>query len=310
MDKSLTRAVDDNGGTDSVVRRVAAVMEVALASAAAEGLAIVATPIGNLGDITLRALATLARADVIYCEDTRHSRTLLDHYGIRRPVRPYHEHNAEAARPEILAALSAGKSLALISDAGTPLISDPGYKLVRDVVAAGHDVVALPGASATLAALSVGGLPTDAFLFAGFLPAKQMARRNRIAELKLVPATLVFFEAPSRVAEALMDIAEVLGARETAVARELTKLHEEVWRGKPADLAAKAESGAARGEFVIMVAPPSAAVDVTDEAIIARLAPMLAEMSLKDAVAEVAEALDVAKSRVYDLGLALKKKGR
>ncbi len=310
MDRTLTREADDDVKTDSVVRRVVAVLEGALASAAGRGLAIVATPIGNLGDMTLRALATLARADVIYCEDTRHSRTLLDHYGIRRPLRAYHDHNGAAARPEILAALAGGKSVALISDAGTPLISDPGYKLVRDVVAAGHAVVALPGPSATLAALSIGGLPTDAFLFAGFLPSKQMARRNRITELKSVPATLVFFEAPSRVAETLADIADVLGARETAVARELTKVHEEVWRGLPGELAAKADSGALRGEFVIMVAPPTAAAEATDSDISARLEVMLAEMSLKDAVAEVAQALDVAKSRVYDLGLALKKKGR
>ena len=196
----------------------------------APGLYVVSTPIGNLGDMTLRAIAVLARADAVLCEDTRHSRTLLSHFGIGTPARPYHEHNAAKERPRVLAELAAGQRIALISDAGTPLVSDPGWKLVREALDAGHRVEALPGASATLAALSVGGLPTDAFLFAGFLPPKSAARRTRIAELSAVPATLVFFEAPSRIAEALADLAAVLGPRPAALARELTKLHEEVRR--------------------------------------------------------------------------------
>ena len=229
---------ESKGTGGLTARRAAEVVEAQLAQALPPGLYLVATPIGNLADITLRALATLARSDVIYCEDTRHSRTLLAHYSISRPLRPYHEHNAERERPRILAELATGKSVALISDAGTPLVSDPGYKLVRDCLNEGYRVTSLPGPSALLAAIGSTGLATDTFLFAGFLPAKQGARRARLAELQSVPATLVFFEAPSRLAESLADMAAVLGEREAAVARELTKLHEEVRRGTPADTVA------------------------------------------------------------------------
>ena len=232
------------------------------------GLYLVATPIGNLADITLRALAVLARADIVYCEDTRHSRVLLAHYSISRPTRPYHEHNAERERPRVLAELAAGKSVAIISDAGTPLISDPGYKLVREAIAAGHPVFSLPGPSAVLAALATAGLATDAFLFAGFLPPRQKARQDRLAELKAVPATLVFFEAPSRLAETLADIGAVLGNRAAAVARELTKLYEEVRRGSPDELARWAAEAEPRGEMVVLVGPPTAEA-VTDETIVA-----------------------------------------
>jgi 16S rRNA (cytidine1402-2'-O)-methyltransferase len=271
------------------------------------GLHVVATPIGNLADITLRALAVLARADVLYCEDTRHSRTLLAHFAIARPTRPYHEHNAERERPRVLAELATGKSVALISDAGTPLVSDPGYKLVRAAIAAGHPVISLPGPSAILAALAMAGLATDAFLFAGFLPPKQKARQTRLAEFKSVPATLVFFEAPSRLAESLGDIAAVLGNREAAVARELTKLYEEVRRGTPAELAQWAASPTPKGEMVVLVGPPRAEV-VTDDTILAHLQPLLARMSLSDAAKSVAHELGVSRNRAYDLGLALKGK--
>ncbi|MBX9588898.1 MAG: 16S rRNA (cytidine(1402)-2'-O)-methyltransferase [Hyphomonadaceae bacterium] len=271
------------------------------------GLYLVATPIGNLADITLRALAALARADVIYCEDTRHSRTLLAHYSIARPLRPYHEHNAERERPRILAELTAGGTVALISDAGTPLVSDPGYKLVRDCLSAGLPVTSLPGPSALLAAIGSAGLATDTFLFAGFLPARQGARRARLDELNTVPATLVFFEAPSRLAESLADVAAVLGARETAVARELTKLHEEIRRGTADALAQWAADHAPKGEMVILVGPPLAQA-VTDDAIAARLEPLIDRMSLSEAAKAVADALGVAKGRAYDVGLALKRK--
>jgi 16S rRNA (cytidine1402-2'-O)-methyltransferase len=272
------------------------------------GLYIVATPIGNLADITLRALAVLERADVIYCEDTRHSRTLLAHYAISRPLRAYHEHNAERERPHILTELANGKRVALISDAGTPLISDPGYKLVRAAIGEGHAVISLPGASAVLTALAAAGLATDTFLFAGFLPTRQGARRSRLTELKTTPATLLFFEAPSRLADSLADIAAVFGNREAAVARELTKLHEEVRRGSAAELAQWAETAAPRGEMVILVGPPNAAaLEVTDDAITSRLRTLLADLSLRDAAKAVAEDLGVTKARVYDLGLALKK---
>jgi 16S rRNA (cytidine1402-2'-O)-methyltransferase len=273
----------------------------------AAGLYLIATPIGNLGDITLRALAALARADTIYCEDTRHSGTLLGHYAIARPTRPYHEHNAQRERPRILAELGAGKSVALISDAGTPLVSDPGYKLLREAVAAGYRVVSLPGPSAALAALTTAGLATDTFLFAGFLPPKQAARRARLARLHEVPGTLVLFEAPLRLAESLQDIAQILGPRDAAVARELTKLHEEVRRGTPAELARWAAEAKPRGEMVVLVGPPLPQV-VTDEVIAAKLTPMLSVMSLSDAAKAAADDLGVAKARAYDIGIALKRR--
>jgi 16S rRNA (cytidine1402-2'-O)-methyltransferase len=272
----------------------------------AAGLHLVATPIGNLGDITLRAIAVLARADVIYCEDTRHSRTLAEHFGLTAPLRPYHEHNGEAMRPRILAELAQGKRLALISDAGTPLVSDPGYKLVRDALAAGHHVDSLPGPSAVMTALTLSGLPTDTFLFAGFLPPRSAARRTRIKELGNAPATLVLFEAPQRLAETLADLAEVLGDRPAAVARELTKLHEETLRGTLASLAAEVATGSApRGEIVILVAPPGAG-EVSDQAIERALADAMPALSLRDASKQVADALTVSRSRVYDIGLRIK----
>jgi 16S rRNA (cytidine1402-2'-O)-methyltransferase len=304
----MARQEKDLSASLGVAARAADALRALLAEPLTPGLYLVATPIGNLGDITLRALATLERADLVYCEDTRHSRILLAHFAISRPTRVYHEHNAERERPRVLAELAAGRSVAIISDAGTPLISDPGYKLVREAIAAGHPVISLPGPSAALAALSSAGLPTDAFLFAGFLPPRQGARRTRLAELKAVPATLVFFEAPSRLAECLGDIGAVLGARETAVARELTKLHEEVRRGDPAELAKWATDAAPKGEMVILVGPPLAQA-VTDDAILTRLEALLAEMSLRDAAKAVADELDVPKSRVYDLGLALRRSG-
>jgi 16S rRNA (cytidine1402-2'-O)-methyltransferase len=295
--------------TPSVVaRRAAEEVEALLAQALPAGLYLVATPIGNLGDITLRALAALARADVLYCEDTRHSGALLAHFSIARGLRSYHEHNAERERPRILAALAEGKSVALISDAGTPLVSDPGYKLVREALAVGHRVLSLPGPSAVLAALASAGLATDTFLFAGFLPGRQAARRTRLGQLSAVPATLVFFEAPSRLADCLRDIDLVLGPRDAAVARELTKLHEQVRRGTPAELARWAVGTPPRGEIVVLVGPPAPAA-VTDEAIAAKLTPMLSEMSLSAAARAAADQLGVAKARAYDIGIALKRLG-
>lgn len=271
----------------------------------APGLHLVATPIGNLADITLRALAVLNQADVIYCEDTRHSRTLIAHYGIAASLKPYHEHNAEAERPRIIAALDAGKVVALISDAGTPLISDPGYKLVRDCLAAGFNVESLPGPSAVLTALCLAGLPTDAFFFAGFLPSRSAARKERLRDVAGVPGTLIFFEAPQRLAESLADIAEVLGARDGAVARELTKLHEELVRAPLPDLASVFAARDVKGEVVILVGPPVQR-EVSDQDITDKLTAALASMRLKDAAKAVADALGVPKTRVYALGLALK----
>src|SRR4051812_12480467 len=197
---------------------------------AVPGLYLVATPIGNLGDITLRALQTLAGVDIVACEDTRITRRLTERYGISALLKPYHEHNAALARPKILERLAQGASIALVSDAGTPLISDPGFKLVREACAAGHPVIALPGPSSVLAALAVAGLPTDRFFFEGFLPTKQTARRARIGELARIDATLLMFESGNRVVESLRDLADFMGARDAAICRELTKLHEEVRR--------------------------------------------------------------------------------
>lgn len=293
--------------TATTVNRTAFEIERQLAHALSPGLYLIATPIGHLADISLRAIATLARADVVYCEDTRHSRTLLAHYAIRASLRPYHEHNAETERPRVLAELAAGRTVALISDAGTPLISDPGFKLVREAAAAGHAVTTVPGPSATLAALTVAGLPTDAFFFAGFLPAKEGARKTRLGELAAVPGTLVFFEAPTRAAATLADLKETLGNREAALARELTKLHEEVRRGPLADLAAHATQEPPKGEVVIVVGPP-VDEDVSDAAIAERLAPALETLSLRDATKMVSDTLRVPKARVYDIALDLKRR--
>jgi 16S rRNA (cytidine1402-2'-O)-methyltransferase len=273
----------------------------------APGLYVCATPIGHLADITIRALVTLQRADIVYCEDTRHSRVLLAHYGIGTALRPYHEHNAAAERPRILSLLSEGKAIALISDAGTPLVSDPGYKLVRAAIDAGHAVTALPGASAVLTALTLAGLPTDTFLFAGFLPPKQQARRTRLTELAPVPATLVLFEAPTRVAATIEDIREALPGRPVALARELTKRFEEVWRGAPGDILARLTASPVKGEIVLIVGPPNAS-EMTDAAIEDELRRALADMSLRDAVRAVADGRGLSKSRVYEIGLRLKER--
>ena len=272
------------------------------------GLYLVATPIGNLRDITLRALEMLAAADLVACEDTRVTRKLFDHYGLSAPLMSYHDHNAETARPKILQRIAAGDAVALVSDAGTPLISDPGFKLVRDATAADLPVTAAPGASAAVMALTVAGLPTDRFFFEGFLPSKSAARRTRIAELARIPATLVLYESGPRLADALSDLAAGLGAREAAVCRELTKLHEEVRRGTLETLARDYAAGAeTRGEIAIVIAPPDAPAPSGAEEIDALLRAALARVSLKDAVAEVAAATGEQRRAVYSRALELTK---
>jgi 16S rRNA (cytidine1402-2'-O)-methyltransferase len=273
----------------------------------AGGLYVVATPIGNLGDVTLRALVTLAGADLIACEDTRVTRKLLDRYAITTPLTAYHDHNAARTRPALLRRLADGASIALVSDAGTPLISDPGYKLVSAAQDAGHAVTAVPGASALLAALTVAGLPTDQFLFAGFLPPKQAGRRARIAELKPIPATLVLFETGPRLATTLADLAAGLGPRDAAVCRELTKLHEEIRRGDLGTLAQAAEAGESRGEIVLVIGPPPASEQPNAADAEALLREALARNSLKDAVAEVAEATGLSRRQLYQQALELTK---
>jgi 16S rRNA (cytidine1402-2'-O)-methyltransferase len=274
------------------------------------GLYLVATPIGNLADISLRALSVLARADVIAAEDTRHSKKLLSHFDIAGERTPYHEHNAAKERPRILSRLRAGASVALISDAGTPLISDPGYKLVREALDEGFLVTSIPGPSAPLAALTSAGLPTDTFLFAGFLPPKSGQRRARLEELKSIPATLVFFESATRLAKSLTDMAELLGARTAAVARELTKLHETITRGTLDRLATEFSEGSAlKGELVVVIAPPiEDSAGISDEKIVEQLGKALNLESFRDAVRSVSEVLQVPRSRVYELGLSLKPK--
>jgi 16S rRNA (cytidine1402-2'-O)-methyltransferase len=271
------------------------------------GLHLIATPIGNLRDITLRALETLAAADVIACEDSRVTRKLLDHYAIATPLTPYHEHNAASARPKLLARLAAGEAVALVSDAGTPLVSDPGFKLVRAASEAGHAVIAVPGPSAALAALAVAGLPTDRFFFEGFLPPKDGQRRNRIAELSRIPATLIVYESGPRVGRTLQALAEILGARPAAVCRELTKLHEAVRRG---DLVAMAQAyqgdAEIRGEFTLVIAPPTDGSEAVDEGEVdALLRRALRRASVKDAVSEVAAATGRPRREVYQRALAL-----
>ena len=277
------------------------------AARAAPGLYLVATPIGNLGDVTLRALETLAGVDVVACEDTRVTRRLFDRYGLSTPRVAYHDHNAATARPKLLARLDAGDAVALVSDAGTPLISDPGFKLVREAQAAGHAVTAVPGASAVMAAVASAGLPTDRFFFEGFLPPREQARRARLAELADVPATLVLFETGPRIAAMLYDLAAAFGDREAAVCRELTKLHEEIRRTDLAGLArAYDDEGAeTRGEFVVVVGPPAAASLVEAQDLDALLRRALATESLKNAVEAVAAATGHKRRLVYQRALAL-----
>lgn len=264
------------------------------------GLYVVATPIGNLRDISIRALETLAAADAVLAEDKRVTRTLLSHYGIATPILSYHDHNAEAMQPQVLARLKEGAVLALVSDAGTPLVSDPGYRLVTGAIAAGLAVVPLPGASAVLTALVLAGLPTDRFFFEGFLPAKQGERRRRIRDLESIPGTLVLFEAPHRLAESLRDLAEVMGPRPAAVTRELTKKFETCQRGTLDDLARHYDSEEKpRGEIVILIGAggPEAALGEAD--IDARLAQELKSHSARDAATIVAAALGLPRRQVY-----------
>mgnify|MGYP001263116744 CR=1 FL=1 len=276
----------------------------------APGLWLAATPIGAAADVTLRALDALARADVIAAEDTRTALKLMAIHGVARAGRPmvaYHDRNGAAARPGLLARIEAGESVVYVSDAGTPLLADPGYKLAEEAIARGLPVHALPGASALLAALAVAGLPTDRFLFAGFLPPKAAARRAELSALAAVPATLVFYESPRRLAETLADMAATLGAgRPAAVCRELTKLHEEVRRASLADLAAGYAGETPKGEIVLVVGPPSAeAAEAAAGDLDALLRRALASMGVRDAAASVAAATGLPRRRVYARALEL-----
>jgi len=271
------------------------------------GLHLVATPIGNLKDVSFRALSTLAAADAVIAEDTRVTKTLLAHYGISTPLIAYHEHNAKVIRPHLLARLEAGAKLALVSDAGTPLVSDPGFKLVQEALEKGVHVTSVPGPSAVLAALVVAGLPTDRFFFEGFLPHKSGPRRARLAELAHIPGTLVFFESPRRLVETLADCAAVLGGRDAAIARELTKMFESVRRGALDELAvALAEEEPPKGEIVLLVAPPGAgAAEAAAADLDAKIEEALAAHSLKDAASVVSAATGQPRRQVYARALEL-----
>jgi 16S rRNA (cytidine1402-2'-O)-methyltransferase len=274
------------------------------------GLHLVATPIGNLGDITLRALWVLRNVDRILCEDTRVTARLLAHFGIDKKLAPYHDHNADRVRPQVLAALRRGETLALVADAGTPLVSDPGFKLVRAAVAAGLPVTAAPGPSAAVTALILSGLPPDAFLFAGFLPQRSAARKKALAERRDVPATLLFYEGPSRLAACLGDMAAVLGDRPAAIGRELTKHHEEMRRGTLAELAAHyAAEPAPRGEIVIVVGPPLTAAIETGE-LEARLDVLLVANSVRDAVDQLTAETGLARRDLYERALARQRRAK
>jgi len=271
----------------------------------APGLYIVATPIGNLGDLSPRAAEILRNADLVAVEDSRVTAGLLRHIGTKRPMTPYHDHNAESVRPGLIARM-ASEAVALVSDAGTPLISDPGYKLVRDARAAGHLVVTIPGPCAGVAALTLAGLPTDRFFFLGFLPAKQQARAEAIAEVASVRATLVFYESGPRLAAALAALAQGLGDREAAVAREITKKFEECVTGSLSELAARYADAPPKGEIVIVVGPPGEAPTASAEDADAALAEALTRLPASKAAGEVAKRLGLDRRTLYARALELK----
>lgn len=271
----------------------------------APGLYIVATPIGNLGDLSPRAAEILLNADVVAVEDSRVTAGLFRHLGAKRPMTPYHDHNAEAVRPGLVARM-ASQAVALVSDAGTPLISDPGYKLVRDARAAGHAVTTIPGPCAGIAALTLAGLPTDRFLFMGFLPSKQQARAEAIAEVAAVRATLVFYESGPRLSAALAALAQGLGDREAAVAREITKKFEECVTGSLTELSARYAEGGPKGEIVVVVAPPGEAAPASAEDADAALAEALTRLPASKAAGEVAKRLGLDRKALYARAMELK----
>jgi 16S rRNA (cytidine1402-2'-O)-methyltransferase len=280
-------------------------MTLILMNALPPGLYIVATPIGNLSDLSPRAAETLARADLIAVEDSRVTARLLHHIGVRRPMLPYHDHNADRVRPKLIERMR-GEAVALVSDAGTPLISDPGYKLVRDARAAGIPVVTIPGPSAVVAALTLAGLPTNRFLFVGFLPPKAGAKAASIAEIAAVRATLVLYESGPRLAATLGALRRGLGEREAAVAREISKKFEETVTGSLSELARLYSEAPPKGEIVIVVAPPGEAEAAGEDEVDAALREAMDRLSASRAAAEVAEKLGVPKRQVYERALKLK----
>jgi len=300
----MSRSPSSDTGAKPDAERIAARVDAQLRKTIDEGLAtglyLVATPIGNLGDISLRAIATLAGADAVFCEDTRRARKLLSHFGISREVQVYEEHNAERVRPRVIEALRGGQSVVLISDAGTPLISDPGFKLVRAAAEERIPIFAVPGPVAAVAALTVSGLPSDRFMFSGFLPPKTAARRARLGELASVDASLIFYESAGRLPGFLEDVEAVLGQRDVAVLREMTKRFEEHLRGTVSQVRSQLSGRSLKGEVAVVLGPP-ADVTVSDELIGQRLDEAMASMSPRDAVKMVAEALGIQRKRVYNV---------
>ena len=287
------------------VRRSAAAEPARLAP----GLYVVATPIGNLRDITLRALEVLGAANLVLCEDTRVTKKLFERHNLSSKLLAYHDHNAASVRPRVLEALANGSAVALVSDAGTPLVSDPGFKLVEAAVEAGHRVFPIPGASAALAALVSAGLPTDRFFFEGFLPPKSGARKTRLSELRVIPATLIFYESGPRLAESLADMSATLGARNAAVCRELTKAFEEVRRSTLAELASHYEkAGAPKGEIVVVVAPPGEEAPLDGADLDAKIKAALKKLSLKDTAVAIAAETGIPRKEIYARALTLAEK--
>ena len=290
--------VNERSQDDSFFVELKEVNQEVMKAGLASGLHVVATPIGNLGDLSPRAAETLRNAALILAEDTRVTAKLLAHMGAKVPMIRYDDHSSEAERERIVARLG-GEAIALVSDAGTPLVSDPGYKLVRAARAAGHAVHTVPGPCAAIAALTLSGLPPDRFLFLGFLPVKARARGDAIAEIAAVRATLLIYESGPRLGSTLAALLEQLGTRDTAVAREISKLHEECVTGTLADLATRYADAPPKGEIVIVVGPPSDEPEASDHQLDAALDDALLRLSPSRAAAEVAEKLGVARKRAY-----------
>jgi 16S rRNA (cytidine1402-2'-O)-methyltransferase len=310
----MTQRIDNRTRRREPTGRAATFTAFGLAAEAeplSPGLYVVATPIGNLKDVSFRALSVLAAADAVLAEDTRVTKTLLAHYGITTPLVAYHEHSNDAVRERMVHRVREGQALALVSDAGTPLVSDPGYKLVQAAIEEGLPVTPIPGPSAVLTALVASGLPTDRFFFEGFLPPKSGARRARLGELAGIPGTLMLFEGPHRLPEMLADAAAVLGDRQAVVARELTKMFETIRRGPRPELARQfAEEGPPKGEIVVLIGEATGAMHAAeaDAALDGALEAALRNHSIKDAAALVAAELGMPKREVYARALALARK--
>ncbi len=309
MAKAAATAALEESAKAGLASALASQLDKLASSPLAPGLYIVSTPIGNLSDVSIRALFTLAAADIAICEDTRHSRKLLSAYGIQRKLDAYHDFSGEKDRIRIVGALREGKSVALISDAGTPLIADPGFKLVREAIAEGCCVFPVPGPSAVLAALVGSGLPSDRFFFGGFLSAKESARRSELEAARPIPGTLIFYESGGRLQETLEDIQVIFGERPIATARELTKLHEAVLRGTAAQVLEIVRKAPPPGEFVISIGPGEE-TPATENDIETALRSAMQTVSLKEAVDEVAKGLGVGRKMVYNLALQLREKRR